>query len=138
MDGMKAASVHASRNSSPSNAVTATNAKNEFGKVLEKVLRGDVMFITRHGSAKAVLMPVEQYRQYMSLKSSPEVQLDELRQEFDELLERMQTLRSRTAMDRAFHATPKQLGRAAVRGAARHHAQGRTSADGGRIRSSTG
>ena len=53
-------------NKFPSNAVTATDAKNEFGKVLEKVLRGDVVFITRHGNAKAVLMPVEQYASWLT------------------------------------------------------------------------
>ena len=111
---MKAASARASRNSSPANAVTATNAKNEFGKMFERVLRGDVMFITRHGSAKAVLMPVEQYT---SLTRASTAQLDGLHREFDTMLEEMQTPKARAAMERAFHASPKQLGKAAVRAA---------------------
>jgi len=97
-----------------SNAVTATAAKNEFGKVLEKVLRGEVMFITRHGNAKAVLMPVERYA---SLTGASVAQLDDLHREFDAMLEDMQTPTARAAMERAFHASPKQLGRAAVRAA---------------------
>lgn len=106
--------ARASRNSSSANAVTATDAKNEFGKVLEKVLRGDVVFITRHGSAKAVLVPVEQYT---SLTRASTAQLNDLHREFDAMLEDMQTPKSRAAMGRAFHASPKQLGKAAVRAA---------------------
>ncbi|MGH9499570.1 MAG: type II toxin-antitoxin system Phd/YefM family antitoxin [Terriglobales bacterium] len=112
---MKTASTRISRSSSPAKAVTATDAKNEFGRVLEQVLRGDVMFITRHGNTKAVLMPVEQYT---TLTRASAAQLDDLHREFDLMLEDMQTPTARAAMERAFHASPKQLGRAAV-GAAR-------------------
>lgn len=113
MSNMKAA-TRASGKFPSSNAVTATDAKNEFGKVLEKVLRGDVILITRHGNAKAVLMPVEQYT---SLTSASVARLDDLHREFDAMLEHMQTPTARAAMERAFHASPKQLGRAAVRAA---------------------
>jgi antitoxin Phd len=40
--------------------------------------------------------------------------LDELTDEFDALLERMQTPRSKAGMAAAFDATPAELGRAAV------------------------
>lgn len=40
--------------------------------------------------------------------------LDTLRTQFDALLDRMQTAAARTGMDRAFHATAEQLGKAAV------------------------
>jgi antitoxin Phd len=113
MADMKTA-ARASSKFPSSNAVTATDAKNEFGKVLEKVLRGDVMFITRHGNAKAVLMPVEQYA---SLTRASGAQLDDLHREFDAMLEDMQTPTARAAMERAFRAPPKQLGKAAVRAA---------------------
>lgn len=39
---------------------------------------------------------------------------DRLTAEFDEMLERMQAPGAREAMDRAFHATPEELGKAAV------------------------
>jgi hypothetical protein len=45
--------------------------------------------------------------------------LDELSGQFDQLLERMQTQRSKSAMASAFDATPEQLGRAAVKAAKR-------------------
>lgn len=92
-------------------SVTATEAKNEFGGVLERVIQGDVMFITKHGAAKAVLMAVDQYN---ALLRATEIQLDSLTSEFDALLLRMQTPRARAGMKAAFHASPKQLGKAAV------------------------
>jgi antitoxin Phd len=91
--------------------VTATEAKNEFGRLLERVIQGDVMFITKHGAAKAVLMPVKEYD---ALSRATEIQLDSLTDEFDALLLRMQTPRARAGMKAAFHASPKQLGKAAV------------------------
>jgi prevent-host-death family protein len=91
--------------------VSATEAKNEFARVLETVMRGGVMLITKHGAAKAVLMPVEEYN---ALSRATEIQLGSLTKEFDELLLRMQTPKVRAAMKAAFHASPKQLGKAAV------------------------
>jgi antitoxin Phd len=92
-------------------SVTATAAKNEFGGVLERVIQGDVMFITKHGAAKAVLMPVDQYN---ALLHATQIQLDSLTTEFDALLLRMQTPQARAGMKAAFHASPKQLGKVAV------------------------
>lgn len=92
-------------------SVSATEAKNEFARVLERVIQGGVMFITKHGAAKAVLMPVEEYN---ALSRATQIQLGSLTEEFDELLLRMQTPKARAAMKAAFHASPKQLGKAAV------------------------
>jgi antitoxin Phd len=92
-------------------SVTATEAKNEFARVLERVIRGGVLFITKHGTAKAVLMPVEEYD---TLSRAGEMRLNSLTEEFDELLLRMQTPKARKAVKTAFHASPKQLGKAAA------------------------
>ena len=97
--------------------MTATVAKNEFGRLLEKVIRGNVLFITRHGAAKAVLMPMEEYD---SLTQAGAAKLHALTAEFDALLQAMQTPKARSAMRKAFAASPKQMGRAA-RAAARTH-----------------
>jgi len=94
-------------------SVTATEAKNEFGRVLEKVIQGNTTFITRHGAAKAVLMPIEEYD---ALSGAAEIQLHSLTNEFDALLLRMQTSKARAAMKSAFNASPKQMGRAALAG----------------------
>jgi prevent-host-death family protein len=92
-------------------AVTATQAKNEMGSLLERVIRGETIVITRHDAPKAVLISIEEYE---SLARTPESQLDSLNKEFDELLARMQTPKARSAMKRAYEASPGQLGKAAV------------------------
>jgi prevent-host-death family protein len=91
--------------------VTATQAKNSFGLLLEKAIRGGVVVITKHDAPKAVLISVDQYA---ALSGAPEAQIDSLSAEFDSLLLRMQRPGARRAMQKAFHASPKQLGRAAV------------------------
>ncbi len=91
--------------------VTATEAKNKFGRVLERAIQGDVMFITKHDGAKAVLLSVEEFN---ALSRATEVNLETLSGEFDALLSRMQTSKARAGMKDAFHASPKELGRAAV------------------------
>lgn len=91
--------------------VTATEAKNKFGRVLERVIQGDVMFITKHDGAKAVLLSVDEYN---ALSRATEANLETLTGEFDALLARMQTSKARAGVKDAFHASPKELGRAAV------------------------
>ncbi len=93
---------------------TATEAKNEFGRILERAIQGEAVIITKHDSPKAVLISVDQFD---ALKHAPELKLDTLSREFDALLLRMQDPKVRRAMDVAFHATPQQLARAAVRAA---------------------
>lgn len=90
---------------------TATEAKNEFGRVLETVIQGGVVVITRHDAAKAVLISLEEFN---ALARAPELKLNSLAGEFDALFARMQTPRSRAGMKTAFEASPKQLGKAAV------------------------
>ncbi len=42
-------------------SVTASQAKNEFGRVLEKVIQGGVVVITKHDAPKAVLMSLDEF-----------------------------------------------------------------------------
>lgn len=95
---------------------TATQAKNEFGHVLDQAIRGATIVITRHDSPRAVLISKERFD---AMRQVPQLKLDALSHQFDELLANMQTAEARGAMERAFHATPKQLGRAAVAAARR-------------------
>lgn len=90
---------------------TATEAKNEFGRVLEMVIQGGVVVITRHDAPKAVLVSVDEFN---ALARATESTLDTLSHEFDALVSRMQTPKARLAMKAAFDASPAQLGRAAV------------------------
>ena len=92
-------------------AISATDAKNEFGRILEKVIRGGRVVITKHDSPKAALISMEEFT---ALSNAYRVELEMLSEEFDALLARMQTPAARTGMKAAFHATPKQLGQAAA------------------------
>jgi antitoxin Phd len=92
-------------------SVSATEAKNEFGRILENAIRGDRVVITKHGAPKAILLAVEEFD---ALSGAGRAQLDTLSGEFDALLARMQKPASRAGMKAAFDASPKRLGRAAV------------------------
>jgi antitoxin Phd len=92
-------------------AFTATEAKNEFGRMLEKAILGYVVVITRRDAPKAVLISFEEFN---ALSSAPEARIDALSGEFDALLARMQQPGARGAMQAAFHASPEQLGKGAV------------------------
>ena len=92
--------------------VTATDVKNEFGRVLEKVIQGGIVVITKHDQPKAVLISV---REFNALTNANRIKLDTLSGEFDALLARMQTPAARAGMKAAFDASPKQMGKAAVR-----------------------
>lgn len=92
-------------------SVTATDAKKEFGRVLEAVLQGGVVVITKHDAPKAVLMSVDEFD---ALSRAGEATLDALTGRFDALLARMQTPKARAGMKAAFDASPKQLGKAAL------------------------
>jgi prevent-host-death family protein len=93
--------------------VTATNAKKDFGKLLEAAIRGRAIVITKHSAPKAVLISIEEFH---GRSRSSEIKLDTLTEYFDRLLDRMQRPKARAAMQAAFDATPEQLGRAAVAG----------------------
>ena len=92
-------------------SVTASEAKSEFGRVLEMAIQGGAVVITRHAAPKAVLISVESFN---ALSGATDTTLDTLSQEFDALLVRLQTPDSRRGMKAAFAASGKQLGRAAV------------------------
>ena len=97
-------------------SVTATDAKKGFARVLEMVIRGGVVVITKHDAPKAVLLSVDEFN---ALAHAPSLKLDALSGQFDALLARMQTPKARAGMKAAFAASPKQLGRAAVAAARR-------------------
>jgi prevent-host-death family protein len=99
--------------------VTATRLKNEPGAIIEKVLIGGAVAITRHDAPKAVLISYDDFRQ---LAQAREPALGELAGEFDRMLEAMQAPGSRKALASAFEASADALGAAAVREAARTRA----------------
>ena len=92
-------------------SVTASEAKREFGRVLETAIRGGAVVITKHDAPKAVLISVEHFN---ALSGGTETSLDTLSREFDALLAGMQTSTARRGMKAAFAASGKRLGKAAV------------------------
>ncbi len=94
--------------------VAATRFKNEFGTIFEQSALGGAVAITKHNTPKAVLLS---YAEFEALTKASTPALDDLSDQFDQLLERMQTPQAKSAMASAFDATPEQIGRAAVKAA---------------------
>lgn len=92
--------------------VAATQAKNTFGDLLDRVAVSGAIAITRHDMPKAVLLS---YEEFESLSSARSETLDALSTKFEGLLERMQSPAARKGMEAAFNATPEALGRAAAK-----------------------
>ncbi|WP_413937062.1 type II toxin-antitoxin system prevent-host-death family antitoxin [Nitrospira sp. BLG_1] len=99
--------------------VAATKVKNEFGAILEQTIHSGAVAITRHDTPKAVLLS---FAEFESLVNERSRSLDDLNAEFDELLTQMQTPSARKGVEAAFHASPVELGRAAVKAARKHRA----------------
>jgi antitoxin Phd len=91
--------------------MTATDAKNQMGQVLETVMQGGVVLITKHETPKAAVIPIAEYEKF---SRATEARLNALSGEFDAILARMQTPKARAGMKAAFDASPEQLARAAV------------------------
>lgn len=96
--------------------ISATEAKNKLGEVLDSVMQRGMVLITKHEAPKAVLLSMEEYG---ALSRATETRLDTLNDEFNALLARMQTAKARAGMKAAFAASPSQLGKAAVAAARR-------------------
>ena len=90
---------------------TATEAKQEFGRLLDEAIHGKTVVITRHDSPRAVLISMDRFNE---LQDAPLLKLNTLSDEFDALLDKMQTPAARRGMSSAFGASPKELGKAAA------------------------
>jgi prevent-host-death family protein len=91
--------------------VPATEAKNLFGRLLDRALRGRRVVITKHETPAAVLLSFDDYRR-LAPEAAPD--LGALSREFDELLARMQSAPARRAVDTLFAASPSALAKAAL------------------------
>jgi len=91
--------------------ITATDAKNQMGRVLDTVMQGGVVLITKRETPRAAVIPMAEYEKF---SRATEAKLNALSGEFDALLARMQTPEARAGMKIAFDATPEQLAKAAV------------------------
>lgn len=91
--------------------ISATEAKNQFGRILEKAILGGTVVITKHDAPKAVLISIDEFQAGTQARQS---ELSALNVEFDRLLAKMQTPGARERMSEAFHAEPTDQGKAAV------------------------
>jgi len=98
----------------PSGSVSATEAQNNFGRVLGQAVNEGVVYITRYDRPAAVVMSIDEYRNLTEPRSS---ELDVLTREFDELYAGMQTPAASAAFDSLFEMGSEELGEAAARGA---------------------
>ena len=96
--------------------VTATALKNHTADVLDQVATQGAVAITRHNKPRAVLIPIELYEQLTGGEPS---WLAELHGECRGMLEAMQVPKQKEGAERAFNATPEELGKAAVAAALR-------------------
>jgi prevent-host-death family protein len=93
-------------------SISATELKNATADVFEQVAARRAVAITRHDKPRAVLLSVEQY-EALTGQQNPDW-LEKLHEEYRGLLDRMQGPEQRAAAERAFNATPEELGEAAV------------------------
>ena len=91
--------------------ITATELKNATADVFEQVAAKQAVAITRHDKPRAVLLSVEQYE---ALTGQRPDWLEQLHEEYRGMLDRMQGPEQRAAAERAFNATPQELGEAAL------------------------
>ena len=92
--------------------ISSSDAKNGFGRILERVTKEGGVAITLRNEPKFVVISVETYQRMARADSRS---LNTLTDEFDALLDRMQEPGARAAMERAFSMTAEELGHAARR-----------------------
>jgi antitoxin Phd len=105
--------ARSSSNASVGTAVVipSTVAQNEFGRVFDRAMAGTDVAIAKHNVVRAVLVSVERYQELVRQQI---VDLDALSSRFEQLYASMQRPEVQEATDRAFRATPTEMGRAAV------------------------
>jgi prevent-host-death family protein len=92
--------------------VAASEAKNQFGQVLESALRDGGVVITKHDMPKAILLSIEELEAIAARG-----RLDTLAREFDAKYLRMQEPGFAKAVESAFAAPAKKLGAVASKAA---------------------
>lgn len=92
--------------------ISSSDAKNGFGRILERVTKEGGVAITLRNEPRFIVISVETYQRLARAESRA---LDTLSDEFDTLLDRMQAPAASAAMERAFSMTPAELGHAARR-----------------------
>lgn len=102
--------------------VSATELKNATADVFERVAAERALVIQRHEKPRAVLLSMEAYGDLVG--DQEPLYMQELKARYGKMLDDMQSPEQKAAADRAFEATPEELGEAAVRAAQEKIAKG--------------
>lgn len=94
-------------------SLSATEAQNNFGEVLQRVSGDEIVYITKYDRPTAVVMSADRYQELLGEDS----ELEQLEQQFDEMLAQMQTGEAAAAADALFETDSDELGATAVRAA---------------------
>lgn len=94
--------------------ISATEFKKRFGKMLEEVVHGQRVRIIRHGRRDECLVLLRE-DELASLQARVNSPLDALREQFDDMVARMQTPTARKAAASLGTVKPGALGKAALR-----------------------
>lgn len=92
--------------------VSASDAKNQFGQLLDAAIRDGAVVITKHDAPRAILLSIEEYEAMKQTK-----RLESLSAEFDATYARMQQPGMASKMAAAFNSPPRDLGATAVKAA---------------------
>src|SRR5690349_15549992 len=106
--------------------IPSTVAQNEFGRVFDRAMAGTDVAIAKHNVVRAVLVSAERYEELVRRQT---VDLGALASRFEQLYANMQRPEVQAATERALHATPAEMGKAAVAAARRprrRQSRGRT------------
>ena len=87
-------------------AFSATDAKHNFGQLLDAAVRTGPVAITKQSKPTAVLISIDEYR---ALTQAEDRALDALSEEFDRRFAAMQEPGAAAAMQRAFDTPPEKL-----------------------------
>ena len=97
----------------------ASELKNAFKGVFNQVLKGGAVSITRNRKREAILLSVELYDQIVEELAARDP-LEILRKDYDKRFATMQTNKAQAGYERAFGASPDELGKNAISRASGH------------------
>lgn len=75
-------------------SISATEAKNSFGRLLDRTIAGGIIAITRHHEPRVIMLSMDEYEALMKKIEDP---IDRLRHDFDGLVAKMQTPAAKAA-----------------------------------------
>ncbi|MBC2593510.1 type II toxin-antitoxin system Phd/YefM family antitoxin [Ruficoccus amylovorans] len=105
--------IHTLHRSKSLPAAPASDLKNAFKSVYQKVLQSGPVTITRSRKPEAILLPVELYDQMIEELAARDP-LEVFRKEYEARFAKMQSGKAQKAYEDAFNAPPDELGKAAI------------------------